>query len=249
MRIVDGLPQNSAAWLAYRRSGIGASDAPALMNESPYGTPFSLWAEKTGLLKREEPNAYALAAMERGKRLEPEARFKFEARIGAKFPAINVMHDEHDFIKASLDGWEAVAKAFVEIKSPSKVEHAKALKAMLKKTGEVTPKYKAQIEQQFLITGAKKAYFVSYYPDYMGSKEHELAIVEIRPDPAYQARLLAALIDMWQRVQAKTPPPVGPEDLMRIVNALLPLHERLTGALEALRLLGEAFTSQTSSKT
>lgn len=36
-------------WLAARRSGIGASDAPALFGDSPYGSAFSVYASKLGL--------------------------------------------------------------------------------------------------------------------------------------------------------------------------------------------------------
>ena len=36
-------------WLAWRRGGIGASDAAALVGLSRYGSPWSLWAEKVGL--------------------------------------------------------------------------------------------------------------------------------------------------------------------------------------------------------
>ena len=39
------------AWLAGRRNGIGASDAPAALGISPFKSRGDLWAEKTGLVE------------------------------------------------------------------------------------------------------------------------------------------------------------------------------------------------------
>jgi putative phage-type endonuclease len=43
--------QGSAAWLAWRHGGIGASDAPALMGENPWKSERRLMTEKTAPLK------------------------------------------------------------------------------------------------------------------------------------------------------------------------------------------------------
>ena len=40
--IVD-LQQNTPEWLEFRRLRIGASDAPVIMEVSPYTTPYTLW--------------------------------------------------------------------------------------------------------------------------------------------------------------------------------------------------------------
>ena len=37
-------------WLALRREGIGSSDAAGCMGRSPYASPYSVWAEKSGHL-------------------------------------------------------------------------------------------------------------------------------------------------------------------------------------------------------
>ena len=39
-----------AEWLQWRRSGIGASDIGALLGISPWASPWSVWADKLGLL-------------------------------------------------------------------------------------------------------------------------------------------------------------------------------------------------------
>ena len=47
---VEILPYNALeqAWLAQRNSGIGASEVAAVLGESTYYSPYSLWARKTG---------------------------------------------------------------------------------------------------------------------------------------------------------------------------------------------------------
>ena len=39
-----------AEWLDWRRGGIGSSDIAAIIGLSPWATPYSVWAEKTGRL-------------------------------------------------------------------------------------------------------------------------------------------------------------------------------------------------------
>ena len=37
-------------WLAYRRTGLGGSDAGAIMGVSPYKSAYAVWADKLGAL-------------------------------------------------------------------------------------------------------------------------------------------------------------------------------------------------------
>ena len=64
------LQQGSTAWLAWRRGGVGASDAPAIMGVSPWMDLDTLWLDKTGRRR----GGFSNHAMRRGQRLEPEAR-------------------------------------------------------------------------------------------------------------------------------------------------------------------------------
>ena len=43
-----------AEWLAWRRSGIGASDVAGILGISPWASPFTVWADKLGLLPDED---------------------------------------------------------------------------------------------------------------------------------------------------------------------------------------------------
>lgn len=43
--------ENHAEWISARVSGIGGSDAAAILGKSPFKSNVQLWEEKTGLTK------------------------------------------------------------------------------------------------------------------------------------------------------------------------------------------------------
>ena len=43
-------PLDRPAWLEWRREGVGASDVAAILGISPWASPWTVWADKTGLL-------------------------------------------------------------------------------------------------------------------------------------------------------------------------------------------------------
>ncbi len=229
MRIIS-VSQNGKDWHAWRGTGLGASDAPVVMGASPWETPFGLWLNKTGLCPRPEPNEYQLAAMRRGHELEPHIRIMFEKSAGRKFEPVSAEHDEHAFIRASFDGYNAETNELLEIKAPNKVDHAKAA------AGKVPDKYYPQLQAQFLVSGAVKGYYVSW----SGVIGAPIAVVEVYPDPVYQARLLEALIDFWRRVEMKMAPAVEPGELEKLAARAAKLQEQAAQVMKALAIGLEA---------
>ena len=59
-----------AAWLAERRSGVGASDVAGIVGTSPWSSPWSVWADKVGLIPLDDSDA-ATPSMRLGLGLEP----------------------------------------------------------------------------------------------------------------------------------------------------------------------------------
>ncbi len=206
MRIVE-VKQGSKEWREWRGKGLGASDMPALMGDSPWTSPFELWLQKTGLAVREEPNAYQLSAMQRGNDLEPTVRKMFEKKMGKKFPANAGMHDEYDFIRASFDGLSEDNEV-LEIKCPNKVDHEKAVK------GKVPSKYWAQVQTQLLISGAKTAHYVSWD----GKSKSLDGCVVVLPDREYQLKLVDCAIDFWKRVENSILPEVSQKDAKKVID-------------------------------
>lgn len=93
---------NRHDWLEWRRGGIGGSDAAAVAGLSPYGNPWTVWADKRGLvpLESEEPR-WARA----GRLLEPVVIEWFTEDSGI------VVVDRQatvvgacDWLRATLDG-------------------------------------------------------------------------------------------------------------------------------------------------
>jgi putative phage-type endonuclease len=224
MKIVT-LEQNSRDWKTWRNKGLGASTAATVLGISPWSTPFELWLELTGLCERAPSNEYAIAAMRRGHELEPVARARFERQIGKAFPPLCAENDEHSFIKASLDGYNAQENAILEIKCPGKVDHAKALK------GQIPDKYYAQVQHQLLVTGASLCYYYSY-----DGKDSD-ATVLVKPDSDYIDKLTKALLSFWQKVQLQLPPEHTQEDLQTFVKRAVADLARAQNSLKALSIL------------
>ena len=76
MRLVK-IKLDTCEWKQFRRTHIGASDAPIIMGESPWSTPLKLYEQKIFGFELEE-NRY----MSRGKELEPIALEAFEKDTG-----------------------------------------------------------------------------------------------------------------------------------------------------------------------
>ena len=97
---IERLRQNTPEWHRWRRQGIGASDAPVIMGETPFKTPRTLWSIKTG---RATETAAGPAAR-RGRELERFARRAYERQTGVQMEPLCLVHERLDWMRASLDG-------------------------------------------------------------------------------------------------------------------------------------------------
>jgi len=156
---------NREEWLQARKAGIGASDAAAILEISPWVPKIQLWEEKTG--RRKPKDISNVPAVKRGIEQEPIIREQFIR----DHPEFLVDHHEFDilslerkpFINATLDGellymgpsdkrrgLEPGMRGVLEIKTGS-YSNQKYLDAW---TGTVVPKfYFSQVCQQLLVTG------------------------------------------------------------------------------------------------
>lgn len=185
------LTQGTEEWLEWRKHGIGASDAAAIMGISPWDTPLSLWERKTGRLPEKPQNR----AMARGVVLEPEARAAWEAHTGELAAPMCVQHDTHDFIRASLDGLTMEGNLILEIKCPGAEDHATALK------GQVPGKYWPQLQHQLAcVPEAECLHYWSYRPG------EASALVVVQRDTAYIQALIEREAAFWVCIQNDTPP-------------------------------------------
>ncbi len=102
-------------WLAFRRTGIGGSDAGTVCGLHPYVSKIELWADKTGRLPEKEDTE----AMRTGRDLEEYVARRFCEATGKKVRRRNAIfrHDKYDFILANIDREVDGEKAGLECKT------------------------------------------------------------------------------------------------------------------------------------
>jgi putative phage-type endonuclease len=194
MKIIQ-VEQGSSEWLSWRKSVITATDCPAILGSSPWSTAYKVWQRKLDLIPEQKSNE----AMERGKRLEPEARAQFVQRFGVEMESMVVESTEFDFLGASLDGMSHLANSILEIKCGGEKLHAMA------KKGEIPPYYMDQMQHQLLVTRASKCFYYSF-------DGVDGICIEVLPDPEFEAKFLAKAREFWKCVAFNEAPALQDSD-------------------------------------
>lgn len=194
MRIIE-LEQGSQEWLSWRKTVITATDCPAIMGTSPWSTAYKCWQRKLDLIEEQKSNE----AMERGKRLEPQARADFNRSNSYFMEPCVVESTEYDFLGASLDGLSDCGRYVLEIKCGGATLHKQAGE------GIIPPYYEHQIQHQLLVTGAEKAFYYSYN----GTNGIQL---EVFPDREFKSKFLAKALEFWKCVAFNEPPTLQDSD-------------------------------------
>lgn len=132
-------------WLALRRTGIGGSDAGAIMGVSPYKGAFTVWADKMGKLPPLEDNE----AMRQGRDLED-----YVARRFAEASGLRVRHEysmlrsvEHPCMLADIDRRIIGERAGLECKTSRDITMARY------RNGEYPMEYYCQCLHYLAVTG------------------------------------------------------------------------------------------------
>ncbi len=146
------LEQGTPEWLEFRKSRIGASDAPIIMGASPWSTPYKLWRRKVGI----DPEVEQTPRMTRGIFMENEARIHFCLISGIEvYPKVAISKDKPWMI-ASLDGISYDGKTAVEIKCPGQADHD------LARQGIVPTKYVPQLQHQMAVAELDYIFYFSF---------------------------------------------------------------------------------------
>jgi putative phage-type endonuclease len=181
---IELLHQGTPEWRRWRLAGIGSSDAPVIMRESAFKTARALWSLKTG----KATECWDSPAARRGRRLEPLARRDYEVRLGQQMEPACLVHEELEWMRASLDGISFDGSTVLEIKCPSSGRDQTAVRE-----GRIPLHYYAQIQHQLAVSGAREAHYWSF-DGAAGT------LVRAEPDREYIARLIEAETTFWQRV-------------------------------------------------
>ena len=188
------LQQGTVEWLELRKRKIGASDAPVIMEVSPWKTPYQLWQEKLGLKVQQVSQAMRI-----GSESEEEARKCFESKTNLIMIPTVVFHPANEWMMASLDGMDIDRRYIVEIKRANKEDHKLAIK------GKIPDHYMPQVQHQLEVTGLDMAYYFSF-------DGHDGVIVEVPRNTKYIKTLVEAELEFYSNIETFTPPKISIRD-------------------------------------
>lgn len=232
-----GSPQ-TAEWHAWRRNGIGGSDAPViaaahgLVEKAPWMRSLqALFDEKTSAEPKEIKSN---PAMRRGINGEAAARRSFETKTGIIVSPIFGEMDEDNSIRSSFDGMSFDTDVLVEIKCPSQKVHQMAVE------GKVVGYYQPQIAHQAMVAWGhpsgwrpeKRIAFYSHIPETGEGALVDMPATDLAP---LAEALLPHEIAFWKSVQEKRRPVVGDAEFEQ-------------AAIEWARLMNEADAIEASLK-
>ena len=181
-------------WLALRKNYIGGSDAGAVMGLNPYGSPFAVWAEKTG----KTPGFDGNLTTKVGSYLEDLVAMLFSEETGKHVQRWNrlLVNEDYPWACADVDRRVIRERAILEIKTTNSFPAMKKLRG-----GEYPEQWYCQMVHYLAVTGMERAYLAVL----IGNRDFQVYTLERDEDEI--AALMDAERDFWALVQSNTPPP------------------------------------------
>lgn len=185
-------------FLERRSTGLGATDGPKILGLSKYGTPLTVFHDKTD----PQPDKHSLPAW-LGLKLQATVGELYTAATGIRLRADNKHHRSraHDFIVCHLD-FRAWGKPdlLVECKT-------KAYETGWGPDGstEIPPEVWVQVQHEMFVTGAKEAHVAVLFG------HHTFRVYPIPRDEEFLAKYIPRLVEFWnENVLPGIPPaPIG----------------------------------------
>lgn len=210
-------------WLEERRTGLGGSDIAAILGLNPYESPYTVWADKLGLLPEREDSE----AMRQGRDFENYVAQRFCEKSGKKTRNVNkiLRHRKHHFMLANIDRAIVGESSGLECKTTS-VMNLKKFKG-----GDFPEQYYCQCIHYLCVTGYKR-WFLAVLILNAGFLVYQMTTIEndtvpewcdgsVYIEPAEFDALIQAEADFWELVDAQTPPPVdGTHSTTKTLDAI-----------------------------
>jgi putative phage-type endonuclease len=197
---MSALP-NRDAFLAERSTGIGGSDAAAVVGLNPYKTNFQLWEEKCGL--REPDDLSDNQAVKWGSRLEDVVADAFAEESGLTVHRVNqtLRSADHPFMLAHLDRRIVGQKRGLEVKTAG---HWAAQSDQWGETGtdQVPEQYLLQCVHYMAVTGYDAFHLAVLIAG------NDLRVYTIPRDQTLIDALIIREAEFWKLVQTRTAPSV-----------------------------------------
>ncbi len=149
-KIADLKTISREEWLELRRSGIGGSDAGAVVGLNPYSSAYSVYHEKLSLVEPQEDNDRARL----GRDLESYVAKRFEEKTGKKVRRLNAMIRSVDrpYMIADVDRMVVGEDAGLECKTSANFDGYKF------DEGEYPAYWACQCYHYMSVTGANRWY-------------------------------------------------------------------------------------------
>lgn len=188
--------QTQAEWLAEHRHGIGGSDAAAVLNLSPWATPYDVWCAKVGEAAPPGPSREMTWI---GVALEDAMRKEYALRAGQPILMPTLMrHSEIPWLIGTPDGRGMEDGRIVEIKT---ARHGAGWGEP--GTDEIPLHYLVQVHHYLML--CPEAPFADVAVLIAGA---DFRIYRVERDASVEADLLAREAAFWRLVRERTPPPV-----------------------------------------
>lgn len=228
---------NRDKWLAWRRQGIGASDVAGVVGLSPWSSPWSIWADKAGLMPDDDESE----AMTAGRWLEAAIGpwFTHETGLhvaGGQAQCVSPRSSHH---RCTVDWFvfdsgqplsDEVDRLVATMASGGMIPSKAVGLSEIKVTGpgrrwdEIPAYYQTQGQWQMHVTGLDKVWFAVL----MGRR---LDIHELARDQADIDYLVGEVDRFWhEHVVTGVPPEVdGSEATAKALAAMLPGDRKRSG--------------------
>ncbi|MCI1985293.1 MAG: YqaJ viral recombinase family protein [Lactobacillus sp.] len=207
-------------WLKFRRKGIGGSDVAAILGLSPWNSPYSVWATKTGRIPiTDQGNEFT----HWGTIMEPILAHEFQAVTGKRVYRQNKTYydPEHPYLRANIDRDIAGEEGFLEIKTATEYKSSEW------EGDQVPVPYQLQVQHYMHVLDRPYVYFAylvgGHHFGYKRVDRDQEAISIIEPQ----------LIDWWEQHIIKDVPP-DPDGTAATTAALRALYPEDDG--EALSM-------------
>lgn len=191
-------PQQQAA----RESRIGGSEAAAALGLSPRMTALQLYLEKRGEIEREEISEYDNQIWW-GRKLEPIVRERYAIETGRIVvqPTDSIIHPEHDFMIAHLDGVSFEGEVGND---PRGYEGKTAFLSTgwgEEGTDQIPTEYLIQVHHYMICARLPRF-------DVCSLIGRRFAFYQVEPDPELHEMIIEGERDFIRRVREGDPPPL-----------------------------------------
>lgn len=187
--------QDRDKWLAVRNTGIGGSDAGAILGLNKYKGPMAVYLEKTGQVEPEDISKKP--AVIAGQMLEPVVARMFEEATGKKVRRMGTLQSlENPWMHANPDRVIIGENAGLEIKTGG--AWSKGLWA----DDNIPDSYYIQCLHYIAVTGADRWYIAAW----LGGQDFVTRTIDRREDEINE--LIKEEAKFWDRVQNRQPPEV-----------------------------------------